>query len=217
MQNNRAMSMMAGGTLGIIGTMALFTWKEAPFVGFILLLVAVGLVFYPKIQERTGRAPVRKTPTREMVIENHEQNQREMMELVADPHPPVPGRVKGEISVLIRTLRQATLDPHVPVLEDDGGPLLFIQDVLEEMLVQAKRRDMTVNDLANNAVTLYDRVFENTEAACRASKSVDAVCIWLANRCLKDVFPKLEGKQDIKPANKPGGIDRFAGHFDEMQ
>jgi hypothetical protein len=208
MQHNRSAAMMAGGTLGIIGVMALFTWTP---VGVILLIAAVVLVFLPKIQERMAHAPVRKQPTREMVIENHQQNQREMMELVADPKPPVPGRVKGEVSVLIRTLRQATLDPHVPVLEDDGGPLLFMQDVLEEMVAQAKRQNLTVNDLANNAITLYDRVFENTEAACQAGKTVDAVCIWLANHCLKDVFPQLEGKQEIKPAAKPDWHDGFAG------
>jgi hypothetical protein len=196
MNNNKAMLLMGGGTLGIIG--ALLLWDYAA-IGAPLLIAAAIMV---AMTIHGSKTKPKHEISHQMVIETTDQKHQQMMQFVSGPE------MTPELQTLLKALRKTNLPSKAPVfIGDHNETLMNVQDVLAEMITQAKAYDIPLGTLEQNAAKIYDRIFANVEAACRAKpKELEAACIWLANRTLKDIQGELKAK--------PTG--RFEGMFDDM-
>jgi hypothetical protein len=89
---------------------------------------------------------------------------------------------------------QANLPSKAPVfIGDHNETLMNVQDVLAEIVTQAQAYNIPMNTLEQNLARIHERIFENVKAACDAEpRELEAACIWLANRTLKDLRQELE-------------------------
>jgi hypothetical protein len=176
--------------LGVVtGTIGLILSWDYFLIGGPMLVLAFMMLFGPKLAIMAGQKRARQIP-QQHTVNVPEQNQREMMDLIASPVPPVPA--KGEISMMVRVLRQANLDPRAAVLLGEGDkPLLSVQDVLAELLLQSQYRSLPTRDLVQDVVKIHELIFTKTDEACQAEQTVDGVCVWLVDRILKDFHTEL--------------------------
>jgi hypothetical protein len=81
------------------------------------------------------------------------------------------------------------LPSKAPVfIGDHNETLMNVQDVLAEIVTQAQSYNIPMSTLKQHIARIHERIFENVKAACDAEpRKLEAACIWLANRTLKDI------------------------------
>jgi hypothetical protein len=188
MDNNKAMLLMGSGTLGIIGALLLSAF---PWVGLAVMVVAglmVGMTLY------NAKTKPKHEISHRMMIETPEKQHQDMMKFISGPE------MTPELRALLKALRKANLPSKAPVfIGDHNETLMTVQDVLAELLTQAQAYKIPMSTLKQNIAGIHERIFENVKAACDAEPSeLEAACIWLANRTLKDI----QGEPSAKPASK---------------
>jgi hypothetical protein len=187
MQQQHSMPLMLGGTIGIIGLIAM---GASTTVGVLMCLLGLGIALWPKlIQLRSQRQTPQAAIPQQTVIAVPQQKQREMEQFIGKQ-----GSSEKILSLLKRTLYQANLDPRKPVLVGDNNEtILSVHEVLDEIVTIAEAHKLPPSELAGAITKVYDRIFENVEAAIAAYPGdLDYLTIWLANRSLKDVRKELE-------------------------
>ena len=177
MNNNKAMLLMGGGTLGIIG--ALLLWDYA-IIGAPLLIAAAIMV---AMTIHGSKSKPRHEISHQMMIATPEKQHQDMMKFISGPE------MTPELNSLLKVLRKANLPSKAPVfIGDHNETLMNVQDVLAEIVTQAQAYNIPMSTLEQNIARIHERLFENVKAACDAEpRELEAACIWLANRTLKDI------------------------------
>ena len=188
MNNNKAMLLMGGGTLGIIG--ALLLWDYAA-IGAPLLIAAAIMVAMTIHESKTKP---KHEISHQMMVETPEKQHQDMMKFISGPD------MTPELQTLLKALRKANLPSKAPVfIGDHNETLMNVQDVLAEIVTQAQAYSIPMNTLEQYIARIHERIFENVKAACDAEpRELEAACIWLANRTIKDI----QGEPSAKPAGK---------------
>ena len=188
MNNNKATLLMGGGTLGIIGALLLTAF---PWVGLAVLAVA-GLLVAMTIHG--SKTKPRHEVSHQMMIETPEKQHKDMMKFISGPE------MTPELQNLLKALRKANLPSKAPVfIGDHNETLMNVQDVMAEIVTQAQAYNIPMSNLEKNIARIHERIYENVKAACDAEpRDLEAACIWLANRTLKDI----QGEPSAKPVSK---------------
>ena len=188
MNNNKAMLLMGGGTLGIIGALLLWDYAAigAPFLIAAAIMVAMTI--------HGSKTKPRHEIAHQMKIETPEKQHQDMMKFISGPE------MTPELKTLLKALRKANLPIRAPVfIGDHNETLMNVPDVLAEIVAQTQAYSIPMSTLEKNVARIHERIFENVKAACDAKPGeLEAACIWLANRTLKDIQGEPSAKQVTK-------------------
>ena len=177
--NNRPMSLMIGGTLGIFG--ALLAWNYA-IIGVPMIIGAAALVYF------AFKGKAAPEPMKMMKIENTKQDQKEMEVFLKEPANP------KVVRAMRHKLMAANLDPKAPLMlgKTDTEVLMTVEDVLEEMAVIASLYNIPTDKLVSTITQVYDKMYDYVgEAINEHPSDIGLITVYLANRTLQEFHEEL--------------------------
>jgi hypothetical protein len=181
MRRNLHWSVQLAVLLGLIG---LFVTQVSFWLGVLMILVAlvVPVLALRGFKIKTP-SPPRPKPVR---IRRTERT-------TAPPERPTGRSVdRRKLGVLRYTLHQANLDSHAPVFHKGGETTITVSDILVEMIALAEAHGRSVDELAQDIVQMYPRIFENAGMAFRQYPDEELAKSYIARKTLTDAQWKLD-------------------------
>ncbi len=197
MKNNLHWSVPLFIIVGIIGLLVI---SQVLWLGTVMVLlglsVPIGVLWWTnRMKESAPRPRVPDPRTQPRPAQPAQQpippvkTERRPAEPVRPPRRPVD---RGKLGVLRYTLHQAGLDSNAPVLEADEDRTITVRDILAEMIDIAETRGRSVDELAEDIVAMYPRIFENVEAAIQQYSDEEAAKNYIARKAMSDVGWQVE-------------------------